>query len=165
MRFRERAVQFLRVLAVVALAAMMLVTIVDVTLRNTVNELVLGGVELVQLALVAAVFLALPETFLRDEQISIDVIDRALTPRGVQTLRAVAALLTLAFLVLLAWRMVPAALDTLVIGDLTSDLGIPFIWYWLALLIGAAASVLTQGVIVVREFASLRSAPPRSAEP
>lgn len=164
MRLFERAVQLLRVLAMAALVAMMLVTIVDVTMRNTVNELVLGGVELVQLALVAAVFFALPETFLRDEQISIDVIDRALTPRGVQTLRAAAAALTLAFLVLLAWRMVPAALDTLVIGDLTSDLGIPFIWYWLPLVIGAVTAVLTQGVIVVRELARLR-AEPRSSAP
>jgi len=154
----ERIVRCLRVLAVAALAAMMLVTIVDVGLRNTVNELVLGGVELVQLALVAVVFLALPDTILRNEQITIDVIDRKVGARGVRALKAAAAALTLVLLALLFWRMVPAALDTLVIGDLTSDLGIPFIWYWLPLLIGGAAALLAQLAITVRELAALRDA-------
>ena len=68
------------------------------------------------------------------------------------------ALGTLVLLALLFWRMVPAALDTLVIGDLTSDLGIPFIWYWLPLLIGGAAALLAQLAITVRELAALRDA-------
>src|SRR5690606_42124901 len=54
------------------------------------------------------------------------------------------------------WRMVPAALATLVIGDLTSVLGIPFIWYWLPLLIGGAAALLAQLAITVHELAAAR---------
>lgn len=152
----ERTVRLLRVLAVAALAAMMLVTIVDVTLRNTVSQLVLGGVELVQLALVAVVFFALPETFLRNEQITIDVLDRVLGARRVQWLRAAAAVLTLLLIGLMAWRMSLAALDTLAIGDLTSDLGMAFIWYWLPLVAGAVVAVLTQLALVTREVAALR---------
>ena len=73
MRMLARALRALRVVAMGALVVMMAVTIVDVTMRLVLGELVLGSVEIVQLALVASVFLALPETFLRDEQITVDV--------------------------------------------------------------------------------------------
>jgi len=150
----EQLVRVLRVVAVLALAAMMLITIVDVTMRNTINELVLGGVELVQLTLVLSVFLALPETFLRDEHITIDLIDQLVPARVVRVLRRIGALLTLLLLAVIAWRMFLPALDTIGIGDRTSDLQIPLIWYWLPLLIGGVTSVLVMAFVVIRELGS-----------
>jgi len=150
----EQLVRFLRVAAVLSLAAMTLITIVDVTMRNTINELVLGGVELVQLTLVLSVFLALPDTFLRNEHITIDLIDQFAPPRVVAVLRCIGALLTFVLLAVIAWRMFLPALDTIDIGDRTSDLQIPLIWYWLPLLIGAVTSVLAQGLVVIRELGS-----------
>ena len=147
-------VRALRVVSVLSLAAMMLITIVDVTMRNTINELVLGGVELVQLTLVLSVFLALPETFLRGEHITIDLIDQFAPPRVVTSLRRAGALLTLLLLTAIGWRMVLPAYDTIAIGDRTSDLQIPLVWYWLPLLAGIAAAVLAQAVVVIRELRS-----------
>ena len=152
MRVIEIIARSLRIAAAIALAAMMAVTIVDVTMRNTINELVLGGVELVELTLVLTVFLALPETFLRNEHVTIDAIDLLVSPRVVKVLRCIGAFLTLLLLVLLAWRMVLPAIDTVTMGDLTSDLGIPLIWYWLPLLIGGIASVATAAAMAVREL-------------
>ena len=152
MRLIEQVARILRIAAAVALAAMMAITIVDVTMRNTINELVLGGVELVELALVITVFLALPETFLRNEHVTIDAIDLLVPPRVVKVLRCVGAFLTLLLLAFLAWRMVLPALDTVTMGDLTSDLGIPLIWYWLPLVIGGTASVATAAAMAVREL-------------
>lgn len=152
MRVIEIIARSLRIAAAIALAAMMAVTIVDVTMRNTINELVLGGVELVELTLVLTVFLALPETFLRNEHVTIDAIDLLVSPRVVKILRCIGAFLTLLLLVLLAWRMVLPAIDTVTMGDLTSDLGIPLIWYWLPLLIGGIASVATAAAMAVREL-------------
>jgi TRAP-type C4-dicarboxylate transport system permease small subunit len=150
----EQLVRGLRVAAVWSLAAMMLITIVDVTMRNTINELVLGGVELVQLTLVISVFLALPETFLRDEHITIDLIDQFAPVRVIKVLRCIGALLTLLLLAVIAWRMLLPALDTIGVGDRTSDLQIPLIWYWLPLLLGGATSVLAMVVVVIRELRS-----------
>jgi TRAP-type C4-dicarboxylate transport system permease small subunit len=148
-------VRVLRIAAVAALAAMVAITIVDVTMRNTINELVLGGVELVQLTLVLTVFLALPDTYLRNEHITIDLVDHFARPQTVVWLKRAAALLTLVFLAVLAWRMTVAAWDTLALGDRTSDLQIRLIWYWLPLLIGTAVSVLVSVFVAAR---SLRSA-------
>lgn len=152
MRRIEQLARGLRIAAVIGLAAMMSITIVDVTMRNTINELVLGGVELVEFALVITVFLALPETFLRNEHVTIDAIDQIASPRMIKILRCVGAFLTLLLLALLAWRMALPALDTVTMGDLTSDLGIPLVWYWLPLVIGGAASVVTAGAMAVREL-------------
>jgi TRAP-type transport system small permease protein len=156
MRRLTAAARILRNASMIALAVMMLVTVVDVTLRNTINQLVPGGVELVQLALVVLVFLALPETVLRGEHITIDAIDHAVSPRVLRRLRLTAAVLTLFLLVALTWRTLLPALDTIAFGDTTSDLGIGFIWYWLPIVVGVAAAALAQAVLVARAFAAPR---------
>lgn len=142
----DRLLTGLRRLSMAALVVMMLITIVDVSMRFFLNRLVLGSVELVQLALVCVVFLALPETFRRDQQITVDVVDQLAGPRGVQIARRVAWILTILVLAVLAWRTVPPALDTIEIGDLTSDLQISLFWYWVPIVIGSfgalAAAVL-----------------------
>lgn len=138
----DKIVRILRFVSMLALATMMGVTIVDVCMRMLLNELVLGSVEIVQLMLVASVFLALPETFRRDEQITVDVIDQLAGAGTVKRLRVFAAFLTLLVMFVMAWRTVPPALDTLEIGDRTSDLQISLFWYWLPLVIGVVCAAI-----------------------
>jgi len=140
----------LRVLSMGALLVMMLVTIVDVTMRLVINELVLGSVEIVQLALIASVFLALPETFLRGEHITVDVIDQVVSAGTLRWLRFAATLVTTVFVGLLAWRLIPPALDTLEVGDRTSDLQLSLFWYWLPLVVGGVAAALTMVLVLLR---------------
>ena len=59
-RWRERCSLVCGVLAAVFLAAMLLITVADVTLRAVLNLPIRGGYELVELFLVATFFLALP---------------------------------------------------------------------------------------------------------
>ena len=133
-----------------ALAAMVLIVTADVVLRLSLNELLPGSVELVQLALVITIFLGLPETFLRGEQITVDVIDRAVSPIVLRRLAAFALAGSMLLLGVMTWRMIPPAIDTLIYGDLTSDLAIPFIWYWLPLVVGALAATLAVAVLLLR---------------
>lgn len=152
MKFATAVVRWLRYAAMLALVVMMLVTVLDIGLRLTVNELVLGSVEIVQLTLVMVVFLALPETFLRDEHITVDALDQFASPRGLRTARICAALASLGLVAVMAWRMWPPALDTLTIGDLTSDLQFSLFWYWLPMLIGALVAVAVLVVVARRAF-------------
>ncbi len=152
MSFVAKVVRILRVLAMISLLSMMIVTIVDVTMRMAINELVLGTVELVQFTLVAMVFLALPETFLRNEHITVDVIDQAVSPALLRVLRRLAALVTLALVAIMAWRTIPPALDTIEIGDTTSDLQISLFWYWLPVMVGAVAAAVAAAMFAAREF-------------
>ena len=62
-------------IAAVFLAAMMLLTVADVTLRALFNLPLRGVYELIELLLAATFFFALPCVFLRDENIVVNSID------------------------------------------------------------------------------------------
>jgi TRAP-type C4-dicarboxylate transport system permease small subunit len=158
MSMLDRLLIWLRRLSMAALVVMMLITIVDVSMRFFLNQLVLGSVELVQLALVCVVFLALPETFRRDQQITVDVVDQLAGPRGVALARRVGGILTIVVLAVLAWRTVPPALDTLEIGDLSSDLQMSLFWYWVPIVIGSIGALAA----AIMQF--VRPQPPPAAD-
>jgi TRAP-type C4-dicarboxylate transport system permease small subunit len=144
----------MRYAAMAALLLMMAVTILDVSMRIAINELVLGSVEVVQLALVAVVFLALPETFLRDQHITVDALDQFASARALRTARIVAGIATSALVGVMAWRMVLPAIDTLVYGDLTNDLQMSLFWYWLPMLLGILLAVAVTVCLAWRRLKS-----------
>lgn len=143
-------------LAALCVAGMMMVTVVDVSLRWLINFPVRGTVEIVELLLTGTFFLALPAVFLREENIVVDVIDRLLGAGGVDALKRLAALLAVAALGVMAWQGWIAAQDTLVFGDVTSDLSIPKIYYWMPLLAGLAGALVSA---LFMAFARSRKAP------
>lgn len=136
-------------LAATCAAGMMLVTVADVALRWFANIPVRGTVEIVELLLTCTFFLALPATFLRDENIVVDVIDRWVGEGGVSVLKRIAAGLSVIVLSILAWQGWIAAQDTLVFGDVTSDLAIPKIYYWIPLLAGFVGAAISALVIML----------------
>ena len=146
--------RILRYAAMASLVVMMLITIVDVTLRVTMNELVLGSVEIVQLALVAVVFLSLPETFARDEHITVDALDQLVSARVLRWARLLAACCTVLLVTVMAWRMLLPGLETLEIGDLTSDLQFSLFWYWLPMLVGAIVATAVVVGVALRKLTS-----------
>jgi TRAP-type C4-dicarboxylate transport system permease small subunit len=137
-------------LAALFLAAMMLLTVADVALRAVANRPIHGTFELIELLLACTIFLALPAVFLRDEHLVVDVIDHLTRPSVVRVLDLVGALISLGVLVVMAWQMVPLARTMHEFGDVTSDLSIPRIWYWVPVLLGVVASALATLVFIVR---------------
>lgn len=132
-----------------ALAAMMLVTVADVLARAVINRPIRGTLEIVELLLACTFFLALPAAFLRDEHIVVDIVD-GVAPRWVPLLRRLAGLLGVLLMAAMAWQGWIAARDALAFKDVTADLALPRIWYWIPVLAGmigaclAAASMLLQ---------------------
>ena len=137
-------------LAAIFLAAMMLLTVADVLLRAFFQYPIQGMLELVELGLACTIFLALPAVFLRDEHLVVDVIDHLTRPSVVRLLDLIGALISLGVLVVMAWQMVPLARAMHEFGDVTSDLSIPKIWYWIPVLLGVVASALATLVFIVR---------------
>jgi TRAP-type C4-dicarboxylate transport system permease small subunit len=68
----------------------------------------------------------------------------------VRILDLIGALISLGVLVAMAWQMVPLARAMHEFGDVTSDLSIPKIWYWIPVLLGVVASALATLVFIVR---------------
>jgi TRAP-type C4-dicarboxylate transport system permease small subunit len=129
---------------------MMLLTVADVALRALFNKPIHGTYELIELGLACAIFVALPAVFLRDEHLVVDVVD-SLAPRlVVRLLDLFGALCSLLALAVMIWRMVPLARDMQEFGDVTADLSIPKIVYWVPVLLGVGASALATLVYIVR---------------
>lgn len=129
---------------------MMLLTVADVALRALFNRPINGTFELIELGLVCTVFVALPAVFLRDEHLVVDVIDHLAPARVVRWLDLFGAAASLAVLSIMVWRMIPLARDMQEFGDVTADLSIPKIVYWMPVLVGTAASAAATLVFIAR---------------
>lgn len=128
---------------VLALAIMMLGTDWDILARQLAGRPLTGVVELVEIAVLASAMLGLPEAFLRDEQIKIDLLDAFLPDTMLRIVEAAGLLLSMLFLVLLCRNVWQPMLDARMFGDVKYDLGVP-VWPLYALIVFAfGASVLT----------------------
>lgn len=154
-RGRSLAARLCGGLAAVALAGMMMLTVVDVSLRAFFNLPVRGTLEIIELLLAATFFLALPASFLRDEHIVVDVID-PVAGRRVTLLKRLAEVLAIVIIAIMAWQGWKAAKDTLVFGDVTSDLELPRIWYWIPVLAGLIGSGIAAAAMAIRPDAERR---------
>ncbi len=124
-------------LAAVFLVAMMMLTVADVVLRAVANKPIRGVVELVELMLAGTFFFALPAAFLRDENIVVDMID-GWRPRLVPLLGRIASAGAFVMLAVAVWQSWIAAKDSVALGDVTSDLSLPKVLYWIPVLAGLA---------------------------
>jgi len=136
--------------AAVFLAAMMLLTVADVVLRTAFKLPISGSFELIELGLACTVFLALPAVFLRDENLVVDAVDYFAKPATVRVLDLAGACVSLAVLAVMVFRMVPLARDMHQFGDVTSNLSIPKIVYWVPVLLGIGGSALMTLLYIVR---------------
>jgi TRAP-type C4-dicarboxylate transport system permease small subunit len=146
----KRVATFFGCVAALFLAAMMLLTVADVVLRSSFGYPIRGLLELVELGLACTVFLGLPAVFLRDEHLVVDVIDQITRPSVVRMLDLAGAVVSFVLLVVMAWQMLPVAQSMYEFGDVTSDLSIPKIYYWVPVLLGVVASALATLVFIVR---------------
>ena len=127
-----------------ALLVMTLWTVLDVATRYILAKPLRGSIDLVEATLVMVVFLALPECFRRDEQITVDVLDHLVAERTIDILKLLAAVAMLIFLALLCWTGVQPTLDAVRFGDHKPDLPIP-----IAALLGIIEAALAVSVVVM----------------
>ena len=113
------------------LVFMMLFTTYAVVMRNFFDTPVLGVVEIMELALVALIFIAMPGVFLRDEHVTVDVVDQVVSRKIRVFLRFFGLFLTLGFLIMMMSEMAEPAIDKLSDGEVTMTLGINRFIYWI----------------------------------
>jgi TRAP-type transport system small permease protein len=146
------AARFLTRVAAVFLLGMVAINVVDVGLREGINAPIFGTHEIVVLMLAAVAFLPIPEVFLRDQHITIELIDQVIPDRAVSWLRAFGSLCALVFATLLAWHMVQPALDYIEFNEVSMDLQLPLIWQACLILTGIAAAVVAAVVMLLRDL-------------
>ena len=134
---------------------MVLINVVDVGLRSGFNAPIFGTYEIIELLLAAVAFLAIPDAFMRDQHITIELIDQVVPDRAVDALRAFGMLCAVGFLGLVTWYMVRPALDFIEFDEVSMDLQIPAIWGASLILAGMVLSLIAAFVIFVRDVRTL----------
>lgn len=156
-RRAERLAKTLEHVASAALVVMMMVTVVDVLMRNAMNRPITGAIEMVQIAMIYLVSLAIPQTFLARHHVQVDVIDQMVRKRTLVWLDLLGEICGVALLGVMLWVMVHEARDAHDLGDTTADLFIPVIVLWAPLVIGTACSVAAVLLLLVDDLRQLRS--------
>ena len=149
------AARLLTRVAAIFLLAMMALNVIDVGLRSGFNAPIFGTYEIIELFLAAAAFLAIPEVFLRDQHITIELIDQVVPEGVVRWLKLIGTFVALVFVALLAWHMTQPAREFVEFNDVTIDLHLPIIWKASLVLAAFAFAVVAVLVMFLREVSSV----------
>ena len=134
-----------------------LVWVVDIVGRQTVGYSVIGLNDITQLLVMGFVSLALPITFLREQNVTVEFIADLLPRRVLSWLRALIALVSTVFVAALAWYAWMQAARQLAESASSSTLAIPMILYWAPVLAGIGLSALLSAVLALRYLGSASS--------
>lgn len=126
----------------ISVIAMCLATLADIASRHLLGYSVAGIVEWVELALVWSAFTGIAIAFWTGAHVSVELIESVAPGRVVAVLDMAKALIVLAVVTGLAGLAVAELLDKLHWGDRTIDLGLPYTWFWGAVVVGYAAAAL-----------------------
>lgn len=148
----EASARFLTRIAAVFLLAMVAVNVLDTGLRGLLNIPFRGGYDLVSMFLAAVAFLSIPETFLRGEHITIELIDSVVPPGVVAVLKMFGLLATTAFVVLLTYYMFEPGVEFYKYNEVSLELQIPAYWKAIPVFVAFAASIVAVLYLFVREL-------------
>ncbi len=143
-------VRTLEVLCSIVLAAMMLLTFVDVIGRYILGAPVFGAAEMISTMLALTIFLGLGIANARDKHIVVELFDakvRNLSPRAYDIIVQGFSLLAMSLIVYVLWAQ---AIEAAHVGSTTIVLEWPLAWITGTIAVLAALSVVSQvlGLIV-----------------
>ena len=140
-RALRRLIGALAAAGVAAYGAAAVVTVADV-LGRRVGLPIDGVVDLVQLFVMAGVWLVMPFAFMTGAHVGVDFLVEWLPRRAALPLRAAAMAVAVVLLGLMLAYGYQTAGMRMMFGDRSQQLGIPIVWYWAPLLGGLALSAI-----------------------
>jgi TRAP-type transport system small permease protein len=129
-------------IAVLALAALGVITVVDVGGRYLFNKPLLGAIEMSEFLMAFLSFGALALAELRNSHITVDFFVRALSERVQALLESMIALLGIAFWSFVSWRAAVHSVRLFNNGEVTSNLIIPTWPFYLSVVVGCGLLAL-----------------------
>ncbi len=141
-------VTLLFMVARIAVVAMCLVTLADIIGRHLLGLPIPGIIELAELALVWSAFAGIAVAFWTRGHVGVELIELFVSRNRLATIELVNTWIVLVLMTWLAWLAVAEFLDTLDWGDRTSDLAIPYTWFWAAVVVGYTISAVLLAVRV-----------------
>ena len=124
------------------LVFMMFFTAYVVILRQIFDTPTLGVVDIMELSLVALIFIAMPGVFFRNENVTVDIVDRVVSPRIRTMLIIFGHVCALFFLVAMMIEMLPLAWEKYNNDEVTMTLSIDRFVHWVPILFGFSVSII-----------------------
>ncbi|WP_299818904.1 TRAP transporter small permease [uncultured Jannaschia sp.] len=143
-------------LCAILLAAMMALTVADVTGRYLLARPVTGATELTELLLVAVIFAGLPAVALDDGHVAVDLVTARLPDRVQPWRRAAISLVTVGLLAVVAWRLWLHAGQIAGYGAVTNALRLPVAPAARLAALATAASVPITLAVALRDLRRAR---------
>lgn len=150
----DRLGSLLRTAGAVALTAMMLITVADVTGRMFKHP-IFGSVEIVGFLAVIVMAAALPYTYKMDGHVGVEILVRLLPPSKRLVLEIITRSLSLFLFSLVAWQMVLYAADLKRAGEVSMNLEFPvyvIVYALAACLVVFALTILKRIVDTVNQL-------------
>ena len=129
-------VRFLEIVAALSLFSLMSITCADVALRYFLNSPLHSATELTRILMAIVVFCGLPIACVREEHITVDLLD-GFSPKSIINVRqAIMNLIAAIAMVGIAWRVQALAFRAMEYGDTTEFLQIPvqYITFFISLM-------------------------------
>jgi TRAP-type C4-dicarboxylate transport system permease small subunit len=136
--------------AAVALLSLMVLVFVSVAMRFLFNSPIKDAFDLSRMFLGVAVFWGIAAACGRDEYIRGDLFFEGLSDRAKLLIDGIGRIGTLAFVLALAWKVTDKVLDVRRGGEVSSELQIAIWPFYLLMCLGAAMTLVTVVVRLIR---------------
>ena len=152
----ERTLQFV---SSIALVAMMIVVVTDVTLRFVFNTPVRGAYDIVSFALLIMVFFGIGPVIVAGKEIVMDLFDHILPSPALKGLRIISAIGTLAVFLFISWSMIGPAVNAWRYGDRSLELNLPVWVFWACAFTGLVGILISAFAALISVIASYTQPP------
>lgn len=145
----EWTVRFLTFASSLALIVLLVTTFAGVIMRYIFNAPILGNNEIIEMASVVLVMLAMPGTAQKEAHIRVDVFDGPIGPAGRFIGDVLTRCVSIFLLAFLGWRSWGKLTDAAEYGDATNMLAIPLWPFYGLLVLGAVLYVLVLAIQLI----------------
>jgi TRAP-type C4-dicarboxylate transport system permease small subunit len=135
--------------AIVAIFAIVGVTLYDVAQGALTGRPLRGAYDVVATCLAFVIYFSVPEVFRTESNIRIDLIDIVLPPRMMSIVVLLGRVLTLAFALLISVAIISPFREAIEYGDVKYESGIPVWFIWLPILGGSFLAVVASAAKLI----------------
>jgi len=128
--------------AAIFLVFMTLYTTISVALRYAIGATFIGHVDYMILAFGLFIFLGIPAVTLKDEHVSVDLIDHLVGAGTLRVLRWIGLIFTAIFLAMAFYYSIEPALEKLRYGETSMSIQLNRFWYRVSILVGLSCATV-----------------------
>ena len=149
------AINLLAYVGIACISVAAVLTVVDICLRHSIGSPIRGLVDLTQLSMMYAVFLSIAYGFARKAHVAITLLTEPLPGKARRTLAGFWWAVAFVLLALLSYAAFFQAADIYSYGDVSQNLRIPMILYWLPVVAGLGLSAVCSLWGMLDEFVNI----------